>query len=288
MRQYDYQNKKFVEVEQYCQGTLHFLYETKIGRILLKIVTRPFVSKIYGKYQDSSFSRRKILKFIQQYKISMVDYEQVTYRSFNEFFCRKLLPESRSFSKKGEDFCAPCDAKLSIYPLDKDICFKIKHSIYSVDSLLQNDAISEKWEAGYCLVFRLAVDDYHRYHFFDDGVVTQSYSIPGALHTVSPISFSHVPVFLENSREVQFLATKHFGEIVQVEVGALMVGRIVNHTVKEFHRGEEMGYFQFGGSTIVLLVPRNVVEIESEIMSYASKGTEVIVKMGQVIGVKKK
>lgn len=132
------------------------------------------------------------------------------------------------------------------------------------------------------------MDDYHRYIFFDSGTLDRTYYIPGRLHTVSPIVYDFYRVFQENSRQVSVLETEHFGTVVQVEVGALMVGKIVNYPVQTFQKGEEKGYFEFGGSTIILLLEPNQVEIDSLILKYSKQGMEVKVKLGTVLGKKYK
>ena len=66
-----------------------------------------------------------------------------------------------------------------------------------------------------------------------------------------------------------------------------MVGKILNHEVKEFRRGDEKGFFEYGGSTIIVLVKKDVLKISNEILEASQQGIETPVKMGQVIGNKK-
>lgn len=287
MRVFDYQQKREIEVSQYNQRSLSFLYKTAIGRLFLKGMTRPWISKIYGKYNDSKYSKRKISSFIREYKIKVSDYEKKEYQSFNDFFTRKVVPSKRKISKKKDDFIAPADSRIIIYPIDDNLLFPVKNSNYSVTSILKDKSLAEKYKGGTCIVFRLCVDDYHRYCFFDSGTLDRTYYIPGRLHTVSPIVYDFYRVFQENSRQVSILKTDHFGTVVQVEVGALMVGKIVNHQIQKFQRGEEKGYFEFGGSTIVLFLEPNQVEIDPLILEYTRQGIEVKVQLGTVLGKKK-
>lgn len=284
MRVFDYKKKKEIEVAQYNQRSLSFLYRTAVGRLLLKAITKSFLSKLCGKYNDSKYSKRKISSFVKKYHILLSDYEACEYHNFNEFFSRKLLPGKRKISKVAEDFISCCDSKVMIYPINDDLVFPVKQSNYSVCSILQDQDLAEKYKNGLCIVLRLTVDDYHRFCFLDDGVVEKTYHIPGRLHTVSPIVYDHYKVFHENSRQVSVLKTENFGTITQVEVGALMVGRIVNHPITNFKRGEEKGYFQFGGSTIVLFVEPNQVVIDPLFLEYSSYDVEVRVPLGTVLG----
>lgn len=288
MRIFDFESKKEIEVSQYHQKSLSFLYETALGRFFLKFVTLPFISKIYGKYNDSVFSKKKIESFIEEYNIDMSIYEKVDYNNFNEFFYRKIIPSSRPISKKDSDFISCCDSRVMVYPITDDLVFSVKDTQYSVESILQDRELAKKYKNGLCIVLRLCVSDYHRYCFFDSGVVKKRYPIKGKLHTVSPISYSHFKVFQENSREVSILETKNFGTVSQVEVGAIMVGKIINHDIMEFKRGMEKGYFKFGGSTIVLLVEKDKINIDPVILEYSKKGIEVQVQLGSILGKKVK
>lgn len=286
MRIFDFEQKREIEVSQYNQKSLSFLYQTAVGRFLLKGITKPWISKIYGKYNDSKFSKRKINSFIKTYKIKLEDYEKQEYLSFNDFFTRKIKPDKRSISIKSSDFISVCDSRLTVYPIDKNLIFSVKQSKYSVPSILNDENLAQRYQDGLCLVFRLCVDDYHRYSFFDSGSVKNTYFIPGRFHTVSPIVYEHYQVFQENSRQVSVLETDHFGNVTWVEVGALMVGKIINHPMEKFQRGMEKGYFEFGGSTIVLFIEKDQVEIDPLILKYSSEGIEVKVQLGTVIGKK--
>lgn len=287
MKIFDYQLKREIEIPQYNQKSLFFLYETAIGRFFLKGITKPFISKIYGKYNDSRLSKRKIAPFIRKHKIDMQDYEEKEYKSFNDFFTRKVKKEKREISKNKNDFIACADSRVMVYKVSEDLLFNVKQSTYSVESILQNKNLAEKYKNGLCIVFRLCVDDYHRYSFIDDGILKNTYQISGRLHTVSPIVYSHYKVFHENTRQVSILETENFKTVTEVDVGALMVGKIVNHKKEKFQKGEEKGYFEFGGSTVILFLEKDQVEIDKKILDYSKKNIEVKVKLGTVIGKKK-
>ena len=286
MRVYDLAEDKYIEVEQYSKKTLNFLYKTIFGRMCLKVVVCPFISKIYGKYNDSKFSIKKIDKFISEYKIDMNEYEDKIFTSFNDFFARKVKPSARKISTKKNDFIAPADSKVLVYEIKKDTTFSVKNSIYNIEELVKEKKV-ENFKEGYVIVFRLCVDDYHRYHFIDDGKVLKTKKIPGFLYTVSPIAYEHYKVFTENSREVSLLETENFGRMYYIEVGATMVGKIVNHDLKVFKRGDEKGYFNFGGSTVVLILEKDKVRLNKKLLKNSKEGIETYVKMGMVIGTKK-
>lgn len=267
--------------------SLTFLYKNIFGRIILKVITLPFVSAIVGKYMSSSLSKGRIEKFITQNNINMDEYEKADYKSFNEFFTRKIKAEKRPFPTDRSLFFSPCDGKLSAYKIKDNTVLPVKGSYYTINHLLCNSRLAKKYREGYCLVFRLAVDDYHRYAFVDDGIQEKSVKIKGILHTVQPIALNKYPVFVQNSREYAMLHTENFGDIVQVEVGALMVGKIKNHISSgKIERCKEKGMFLFGGSTIILLCDKDAVEIDKTFFTNTENNKETIVKMGQVIGKK--
>lgn len=263
---------------------LKILYGNIAGRIILKPFTYRWFTNIGKCYMNSKLSKHKIKKFIKKNNINMDEYKVEKYNSFDDFFIRKIKDNARSMSNNKYDLISPCDSKLSIYKIDNDTVLNIKNSCYTISELLCDDELSEKYKDGYCLVFRLCVDDYHHYHFIDNGEIKNKKIIKGKFHTVRPIAQKHVKVFSENNREWTLLKTDNFGDVVQIEVGALMVGKICNLDKDKFKKGEEKGYFRFGGSTIVLLFEKNKVLIDSDILEQSNLGNEVNVKLYETIG----
>ena len=265
---------------------LRFLYGTACGRLLLRpLISRP-VSKAAGRFMDSRLSRRIIPGFIRKNGIDMADYEPAEYRSFNDFFTRRVLPEKRPVDCAPDHLTAPCDGRLSVYAIGEDSAFPIKNSRYDVSALLGGDARAADFQGGICLVFRLAVDDYHRYHYLDDGTKGENHFIPGVLHTVRPIALSHTDVFHRNCREYTLMETKHFGTVAQIEVGAMLVGKISNHMqAGAFSRGEEKGCFLYGGSTIVLLLQKDRARIDDRFWQATARDQETRVRLGEKIGI---
>lgn len=263
---------------------LNLLYNNIFGRIMLKVLTKKWVSNLGAKYMNSKFSKREIKKFILKNNINMDEYIESDYLSFNDFFIRKIKKDERPLSSNQDFFLSPADAKLLVYKIDDNVSLKIKDSIYTVEELIQNRSLASRYKNGYCLVYRLCVDDYHRYSFIDDGKVINKKAIEGLFHTVQPIAFKKYKVFKENTREYTVLDTKNFGIITQIEVGATMVGKICNHSITDFKRGDEKGYFCFGGSTIVLLVEENKVIIDKDILEKSAENIETRVLLFEKIG----
>lgn len=272
--------------EEECSSKALFLYNNKFGKIILNLVNKRFVSKLAGFYMNTHMSTMHIKGFIKANNIDMGDYEEKEFNSFNEFFSRKVKNGTRPFSKNKNDFIAPSDSKVLVYEINKSKSFKIKGKDYSLDEILKNPDLASEYKNGYLIVFRLSVDDYHRYIFVDDGKVLLTKKINGIFNTVGPIAFKNHKVFSENQREYQLIKTSNFGKIIQMEVGALLVGKIKNNMKESFKRGEEKGYFLFGGSTIIIILKENMVELATDILENSKKGYETKVKCGETIGKK--
>lgn len=267
-------------------AALHFLYETKRGRALLKLAASRPVSVLAGRFMDSPLSKPLIKPFARKNGIRMADYLPLRYDCFNAFFCRPIRKELRPIPDAGESFMAPCDGLLSAYRITDGLVLPIKQSRYTVSDLLGGDSAAEAFRDGTCLVFRLCVQHYHRYAYFDDGVIMSRRFLPGELHTVRPIALAALPVFTRNCREYTVMETEHFGRAAQVEVGAMLVGRVENYKGAgvSFRRGEEKGRFLYGGSTVVLLLEKNRVKLDEELFENTQQGLETPVKLGEVLG----
>jgi len=267
--------------------SISFLYNTLPGRILLRLLIKPTVSKFFGFIMDSGISRLAIPSFVKKNNINLNEYKDIKYKSFNSFFSREIKEGYRPISANTSELIAPCDGKLTAYQITTNSVFKIKNSAYSISSLLQDKRLADDFIGGVCLIFRLMPQDYHRYCYIDDGEIVNRKRIKGVLHTVRPISVQKYNVYTQNSREYVVLNTKNFGKVIQMEVGALFVGRIANLKTKgTFTRGEEKGMFEFGGSTIVMLFQKDEVTIDKTIYENTRNNKETIVKQGNKIGKK--
>lgn len=281
MKCYIKKTKKIQNIKD--SKSLIFLYNNPVGRIILKIITKPTLSKITGFIINSKMSKIYIKRFIKNNNINMEDYEQEKYKSFNDFFTRKVKKTKRNHVSNKKELISPCDSKITKYQIDDELTISVKNSKYSLKNLLQEE-IKEEYKNGICLVLRLCVDDYHRYHAFDNYEVIKNKKIKGILHTVNPISYENYKVFTENQREVTVLKTENFKQVYQIEVGALNVGKIHNNTKTNYKKYDERGYFSFGGSTIILLFQKDVLELDEDIEKFSKQNIEVKVEYGDIIG----
>ena len=264
---------------------LGFLYNTIIGRMLLKVLTLPAISKLCGAFLDSPASRFLIGPFVNANAIDLTQFYSDDFKCFNDCFARRIRKGLRPFDQDPESFVSPCDGRLSAYVIEEETVIPVKQSRYSIARLLHSRKLAKRYRGGYCLVFRLCVDDYHRYAYFDNGAKGENHFIRGKLHTVQPVALEKVPVFTENCREYTVMNTENFGKVVQMEVGAMLVGKIHNlHGRHTFSRGEEKGCFMYGGSTIILLFEKDRLCLDDGILRATKHGIETRVKMGERIG----
>ncbi len=265
--------------------SLHFLYETGFGRLLLKLIIRKPVSAVAGWFMQRRVSALWIKGFIKNSHIDMSEYENRKFRSFNDFFTRKIRPECRPIDAAPDHFISPCDCKLSVFEIRSDSVFRIKGGTYTVEQLLRDRELADRFTGGTLLIFRLTVDDYHRYCYPDSGIKEDNVHIQGVYHTVNPIAYKRYAVLKENTREYTLLHSDHFDDIIMMEVGATLVGRISNlHGACEVKKGREKGHFDFGGSTVAVLVRSGVLKVDEDILRNSENGCETVIKYGERIG----
>lgn len=241
------------------------------------------ISRLMGLYYDSPLSKGKIDAVIAQLGIDRSEFaEPARYRSFNEFFIRRLKDGCRPYSRDPRTLVSPADGRVLVFPrLDGEQFAPVKGFPFSIRRLLPGHA--ERYLGGALAIVRLCPADYHRYHFPCAGRITQVEDIPGALHSVNPIALaSGADVFGANKRSFTLLETQHAGTLCFMEVGAFGVGSIVN-TRREgaVEKMDEKGYFKFGGSTVVLIFEPGKIEFSADLVANSAAGRETLVKVGQ-------
>ncbi|MGB0863476.1 MAG: phosphatidylserine decarboxylase [Saprospiraceae bacterium] len=272
------------------EAYLKFLYHQPFGELLLNaVVKRKFLSEIYGRMMNQPKSTKRIQQFVDDLGIDMNEAVKSIneFTSFNDFFYRKLKPEARPI---GEHLVAPADAKLLAFESVKELqAFFVKGQKFTLASYFQNEKLAKKYKNSTLLIFRLAPNDYHRFHFPYSGQASETTKINGHYFSVSPYALepNFTRVFCENKREFLTLSTKDKGDILLSPVGATMVGTIIEtYTPNTFiNKGDEMGYFAFGGSTVLMLVDQDKVQIDSDILKNTQNKIETAVQMGERIGI---
>lgn len=264
---------------------MRFFYGNPPGRVMMQALLFAKMPKVMAAYLRSPLSKPMIRRYIRKHGIEMNDYPQQKYRSFAEFFSRRKLLNNND--PDPNHLTSPCDGWLSMYRICEDSSFAIKGSHYRVSDLMQDEKLAERYKDGIGLVFRLAPSDYHHYSFVDDAYVNRHHFIEGKLHSVQPIACAKYPIYRLNRRVWTLLETVHFGPVVQIEVGALAVGGIVNeYEDARVVKGDTMGHFELCGSTIVLLIQKEQIELLPEIREVVESNREYKVHQGMWIASK--
>jgi len=271
------------------ESYLKFLYHNPFGQIPLNLlIKRKILSTVYGKLMNLSKSKEKIKPFIEQFNINMNDSLKSIneFVSFNDFFYRKLKPNAREIH---DGLVSPADGKIIAFENINGVNeFFVKGNKFTLLDFLQDKQLAEKYKNSSLFIIRLAPNDYHRFHFPYSGNISNSHRIRGKYFSVSPYALrkSFSKVFCENKRDYSILTTNSKGNILISPVGATMVGTIIEtyHPNSIVKKGDEMGYFAFGGSSVLILIDKDKVKIDADILENTKKGLETSIVMGEKFG----
>jgi len=249
-----------------------------------------FLSHLYGAFQKSRLSRGKIKPFIRTFKVDPSEFlEPVdSFESFNDFFIRKLKNSSRPIASGHDVAILPADARYRVYEnVAASPGFLVKGKKFSLGALLQDPGLAQRYAEGSMVIARLAPVDYHRFHFPVSCLPSAAQEIPGALYSVNPIALKwNIHILSENKRAITTLQTKNFGTVLLIEVGATYVGTIHQTYIPEepYAKGDEKGYFSFGGSCLILLFEPSKIVLDQDLVDASRRNLEVLGKMGQSLG----
>lgn len=278
-----------LETESVYGGAgVELLYGNPIGFALTdSLLVRKTVSHLYGVLQTTARSSRKVGPFVERFGVRMEDFEKGPFGNFNEFFIRRFLPGKRPFPTEPGLMGAPAEARyFGFASLDARATLPVKGLRLEAADMLGETPGKERFAGGPCLLARLCPVDYHRFHFPDSGHTDHFHVETGRLHSVNPLALARKPdLFLANERQISVLDTEHFGRLAYVEVGALMVGRIVqSHPLERaFTRGAEKGYFLFGASTVIVYGEKGAWVPSDDVLENTATGREVLVELGSPI-----
>ncbi len=247
-------------------------------------------SRIAGKWANSRRSKSYIPKFIHDYSINTQEIAQPlsSFKTFNEFFTRTLKADARPIYRDRATIISPADGNILVMaPIEEQTLFPTKKVMLSLQKMLKDTTLAEQFIGGTAIIVRIAPWDYHRFHFPTDGIAGKPRIISGRFESVSPIVYqSQIQPLEVNERHIIQLHSDTASTIAIVLVGALFVGAI-RETYRaggHYHQGNEMGYFEYGGSTVVLLFQKDVITILPQIVAASAQGVETPVKIGHVIG----
>jgi phosphatidylserine decarboxylase len=277
----------FVE-KVYGDDVMKVFYGHPMGlAVTRRVLTNRVLSNIYGAYNDSAASKHKIEDFVKALEIDVSECSKdlVEYVSFNDFFARKLRPGAREIAQGENAVASPGDGRLLVFPtIDDTTLSYVKWApIRLLDLFNKSEELASKYRDGACMVLRLCPSDYHRFHFPVAGKVGITKTVPGLLHSVSPYALEQgLPVYCLNKRTICELKNNDIGSVMMMEIGAMFVGSIVQtyRAGTQVQRGDEKGYFKFGGSTCILFFEKNKIKFDSDLVENSARGLETLVKMG--------
>ena len=287
IKYFDRRSKKICTETVMGDASIKWAYQTISGKILSGFLFgNAMLSKLLGKYFDSPLSRKKIPDVILDLGINPEEFAQPqeSYKTFNEFFTRKLKTEARPFDSDENTFLSPCDGRILVYDnITENSLVHVKGVDDTLRNLFQRDI--HAFKAGKAAVVRLCPADYHRYHFPCDGKIIDQVDLKGKYHSVNPIALNaQKGIFCKNKRSYALINTEKFGRIAYMEVGAFGVAGIhQTYTRTEVKRMQEKGYFDFGGSTIVLVFQKNTIQFDSDLIENSIRKIETLVKAGETI-----
>jgi len=264
----------------------NFLAKILHYTILPFLAHLPYFSRFYGWLQKRASSRSKIKPFIAAYKIDASEFETQNFHSFNDFFIRTLKPSSRPIVADPKRAAMPADGRYLVFPRFEHFC--IKGQTFNLVSFLQDFAYAQRYRDGSLVIVRLCPVDYHRFHFPCDGIVSSPRLINGPLYSVNPMALrKRLSILSENKRVITEIDSDLFGTILYVEIGATAVGTIQQTFVpnQKVYKGQEKGFFQFGGSCLALLFEENRIVFDADLVENTQKGFETLARFGESLGV---
>jgi len=244
-----------------------------------------------GRRYDSPSSKKAIPNFIKTYNLTLDDVELPLeeYQTMNQFFARKLRSGARKIIGNDNTVVSAADCRISVFrTIEEGTSIWVKGQGFSLERLLQDDSLASLYKNGSMVIFRLAPQDYHRFHSPVSGIMGPAIPHHGIFNSVHPAAIkSSIDVLGTNERVVQTIYSDHFGKVTLIYVGAMMVGSIKVSTMNgtRVEKGTELGYFQFGGSTVVALFEADKIEFDSDLVNVSKSGLETLIQYGDSIGV---
>ncbi len=275
----------------YGEGYLRWTYGSTLGRLSLEaLVKRAAFSRWYGWRMNRAASRAKVRPFIAHYDLDPAEFADPpdSFETFNQFFYRRLKPEARPIAPEDDAIVFPADGRhFGFQDVSAIDGFYVKGTAFDLRSFLQDDALAQRYARGSMIFSRLCPVDYHRFHFPVAGTPSAMQLINGALYSVNPVALRRRLAYLwENKRCLTSLETQHFGRVLVCPIGATCVGGIVPTYAPDeaIEKGGEMGYFEFGGSSTIVLFEPGAVRLSEDLLEWSGKGTELYAKVGEEAG----
>ncbi|MDP1836174.1 MAG: archaetidylserine decarboxylase [Chlamydiales bacterium] len=282
--------------EVMASGALNFFYGNGLVSRIIGTPVRHLIcrcalfSRIVGWYQEQTFTKHHIEPFVKRFDVDVSEFEKTVeqFTSFSDFFIRKLKPSVRPIARGEGVAVIPADGRYYFFQDVSQVgAFDIKGQTFDLTKLLESPELAQRYAKGSMVLARLCPSDYHRFHFPVTCTPSESRLINGCLYSVNPIAIKQsIRIFWQNKRSLSTLQSTVFGDVLVLEVGATTVGNIVQtyEAGKRQQKGEEKGYFNFGGSALVLLFPEGSIEFDEDLIAATKQRMEIRCLMGQSMG----
>jgi phosphatidylserine decarboxylase len=288
---YDRKSRELMTERVYASGFLSWAYNARLGRLATDLLLRgKFVSQLYGWFHKKPFSRWRIKPFVK--KMGINNNESILslghFATFNDFFIRQIDRKKRPICSDPDVCIAPVDGKVLAYPIvEPDSTFRIKRSRFNLREFLRDDSLAEKFAGGSMIISRLCLADYHHFHLPDSGIPGKAKSIQGKYYAGGPYALrTLIPFYSENHRMLTLFDSDHFGQMAIVEIGAFTVGSIrqTYQPGARVSKGAPKGFFELGGSTVVLLFQKKAIELDKDLCENTKNDLETYVRLGDSTG----
>ncbi len=211
------------------------------------------------------------------------------FKTFNEFFLRKVKPEARPLDGKDDSsvIVSPADGSIcQIYAEDLDTNYKIKRDVINIRQALNNSPYADKFIGGAVVDILLWFTDYHHFHAPISGKIVSIGEYAGSYN----YNFRNVNWYRQlakHKRSCYIIETENFGLVAMIPIGFWTVGSIVTECKlgDYIKKGEEIGYFKYGGSSILLVFEPNAVKFTIPIPVQDNGDKGIPVKVRQKIGI---
>lgn len=250
---------------------------------LTELTSRKWISKVTGTFAQSSASKVLISHFAKVYNINLDEAEKALshYQSLNDFFTRRLKPGTRPIHPHSLVVTSPVDALITACGgIKNSQLLEVKGQVYSVGDLLQSHEEAARFNGGFFYVLYLSPKDYHRIHTPVAGQIIARKHLVGKVYPVNNASMTMMPQVLNrNERLITYIETEQHNQVAIVKVGALNVSSInyVNENQTLFNKGDELAYFAFGSTVVLLFEADSFIPIDNEQLNTR-------VKMGEQLG----
>jgi phosphatidylserine decarboxylase len=281
-----------ISKQVYGESILNFLHANPIGKFLMNhIFSSRLSNQVINLYNYTKMSRQDIGSFVDKYRIDSDELEKPLkeFKNFGEFFIRRLKPGTRPFDDTANSIIAPCDCLIQSINLDigESTRFMVKGGTFLLEELVEDSTLAARFKGGSLIVFYLAPYNTHHFVYPVSGKLTRHYRLGKKYFSVNSISIKNgFNPFFQNRRDVSLILTDEQVPVLMVEVGGFYAGRIIQENIEPGSKlkGDQKGYFELGGSTVVMTFPKGKINLDEDLLGMEKDGVATLLKQGERIG----